>query len=111
MPLSPAPPAHGMLAVNLLAPKGMTGWSAMGLVLGTVGAFGCASLVDESWPMIFYLFGGLGLVWAAAFALLAGSTLALTTLHCQLALGQLGVTYVKAAQQRKNRRPRSRGCL
>jgi hypothetical protein len=31
------------------------------------------------------------------------STLALTTVHCQLALGYLGVAYVRAAQTRKNR--------
>ena len=44
-----------------------------GQLCGTIAAFGCAPLVDAHWPSIFYLFGGLGLVWALAFQLLATS--------------------------------------
>lgn len=34
-----------------------------GQFCGTLAAMSCAPMVQESWPLIFYLFGSLGLLW------------------------------------------------
>ena len=45
-----------------------------GQFVGTLAAMTCAPFVEEWWPSIFYLFGGLGLVWSAVWYCVASST-------------------------------------
>lgn len=69
------PSIHALLSVWVPAGERSRALAltSSGQFLGTVAAFGCARLVDEWWPAIFYLFGSLGFVWAVAFAALCSS--------------------------------------
>ena len=69
------PSIHALLSVWVPAGERSRSLAltSSGQFLGTVAAFGCARLVDEWWPAIFYLFGSLGFVWAVAFAALCSS--------------------------------------
>ena len=58
-----------------------------GAFVGTVSAYSCASLVDAWWPGIFYLFGSLGVLWAAAFQCVATSAPAAEGVSRRIASG------------------------
>ena len=70
------PCLHALAVEWVPATERSTAAAAMtsGQFLGTVMALSAAPLAEWWWPSLFYLFGGLGLVWCVVFWLLATST-------------------------------------
>ena len=69
------PSTHGMLG-RWVPPNERSAAVALatsGQFLGTVLAMACSPIVARDWPLVFYLFGGLGLFWLIGFLALTSS--------------------------------------